>query len=887
MSSCPVCQAGLDRPQRFCPACGAALDPSASPTFTRHSPSPTPPARSPQRAELESGELLAGRYRIASLLGRGGMGEVYRADDLKLEQPVALKLLPRAFAQDQQRVNRFLGEVRLARQVSHPSVCRVYDVGEADGRHFLSMELIDGEDLGTLLRRIGRMSPDKGLEMARQLCAGLAAAHDRGVVHGDLKPSNVMIDGRGRVRVADFGLASLAGDDPSAGGGTPGYMAPELFAGASHGVKTDIYALGLVLYELFTGKAAFKGNTALELARAHREIQPAGLTDLAPGLEPEVERVILRCLDKEPARRPASALAVAAALPGGDPLAAALALGETPSPEVVAAAGAEGRVTPRLGWAGLAATAILFVAVVQLSASTQMARIVPLAKGPEVLAERAREILRTLGYAESPRDEAWGFTRSDYVQYIRDTDRSPRRWERLKDEQLTGLLFWYRRSPRHLATYQFGLGGRVLPYEPQLSVSGMVTVLLDPSGRLEHLAAVPDQLDDRPAPPAFDLQALLPAAGFDPVRFSPTPSRWVPPVYADVRAAWDGVYPSQPDVAVHVEAAAARGRPVYFQIFEPWTRPTRMEERARSVGERLAGFIVPLLVMAAIAGAALLARRNVRRGRGDRRGAVRVSVAALLLDLVAGLLAASHVPDAAGEMGVLLLILAQSALKAGGIALLYLALEPDLRRHWPVALITWSRVVAGRLRDPLVGRDVLVGVVCGVALQLLRQLGFVAARLAGSPPFVPDVSEFPLGGFRFAVSLLLGLPVAVLVGSLVNLLLLFFFYRLLRPHWLAGGSVVAVMTAISLSQSTALIDVVYVSLFSLGVVLILLRFGLFAAVVSGFCGIQLSQLPLTFELSAWYVDRTLLALAAVGSLALYGFRVAVAGQPLLGGFLRD
>src|SRR6185503_10346091 len=155
---------------------------------------------------------LAGRYRIVALAGRGGMGEVYRAEDLTLGQPVALKFLPPDVARDPDRLARFHQEVRVARQVSHPSVCRVYDIGEADGQHFLSMEYVDGEDLASLMRRIGRLPSSKALELARQLCAGLAAAHDRGVLHRDLKPANVMIDGRGRVRIADFGLAGLAGE---------------------------------------------------------------------------------------------------------------------------------------------------------------------------------------------------------------------------------------------------------------------------------------------------------------------------------------------------------------------------------------------------------------------------------------------------------------------------------------------------------------------------------------------------------------------------------------------------------------------------------------------------------------------------------------------------
>ena len=146
------------------------------------------------------GTMLADRYRIVSMLGKGGMGEVYRADDLTLGQSVALKLLPDELAFDRKRLEYFYREVRLSRQISHPNVCRVYDIAEVDGRRFLSMEYVDGEDLKGLLRRVGRFPQDRGIEIARQLCAGLAAAHDRGVLHRDLKPANVMIDGRGHVR---------------------------------------------------------------------------------------------------------------------------------------------------------------------------------------------------------------------------------------------------------------------------------------------------------------------------------------------------------------------------------------------------------------------------------------------------------------------------------------------------------------------------------------------------------------------------------------------------------------------------------------------------------------------------------------------------------------
>ena len=174
------------------------------------------------------------------------MGEVYRASDLKLNQPVALKFLPEEVAAKPGLLDRFHGEVRIARQVSHPNVCRVYDIGEAEGSAFISMEYVDGEDLGSLLRRIGRLPGDKAIEIARKLCAGLAAAHAKGVLHRDLKPANIMIDGRGQVLIMDFGLAALADQVQGAEvrNGTPAYMAPEQLAGKEVSERSDIYALG-------------------------------------------------------------------------------------------------------------------------------------------------------------------------------------------------------------------------------------------------------------------------------------------------------------------------------------------------------------------------------------------------------------------------------------------------------------------------------------------------------------------------------------------------------------------------------------------------------------------------------------------------------------------
>ena len=196
-----------------------SADLASDPTLTSDAP----------KASLgfQPGAILAQRYRIVHLLGRGGMGEVYRADDLLLGQAVALKFLPAAATASASVLSRFRNEVRTARQISHPNVCRVYDIGEAEGLTYLTMEYVDGEDLASLLRRIGKLPPDKGMEVARQLCAGLAAAHDKGVIHRDIKPANIMLDGKGHVRITDFGIAGMAEQIRDMRSGTPAYMSPE------------------------------------------------------------------------------------------------------------------------------------------------------------------------------------------------------------------------------------------------------------------------------------------------------------------------------------------------------------------------------------------------------------------------------------------------------------------------------------------------------------------------------------------------------------------------------------------------------------------------------------------------------------------------------------
>ncbi|MEE8138864.1 MAG: serine/threonine-protein kinase, partial [Thermoanaerobaculia bacterium] len=667
------------------------------------------------------GTLLAERYRIIGLLGKGGMGEVYRADDLQLGQPVALKLLPEKLDADEGRLKRFLGEVRTARQVSHNNVCRVYDVGETDGYHFLSMEYVDGEDLATLLKRIGRLPKDKAIEIARQICAGLAAAHDAGVLHRDLKPANIMIDGRGRAKITDFGLAGIADEirGPEVRAGTPAYMAPEQLAGKEVSVRSDLYSLGLVLYELFTGKPAFEASSAEELQRLHNQSTLSAPSIIVEGFDPAVERVLLRCLDTQPARRPASALAVAAALPGGDPLAAALAAGETPSPEMVADAGEEGGLRPAVALGYLAFTLLGMGLVAILSGRASLLSLVPMDKPPQALVERARQIVDGLGYTEPPVDDAYGFGQDgEYLRHVKESDDSPSRWERMGAHRPSAVRFWYRQSPRPLVP--INLSGQVFSNDPPFRISGMVNMTLSSQGDLMFFKAMPPHVDDSSAAlEEPDWSTLFEEAGLDGADFDETPSTWNAENYCDQRVAWLGTYPDQEEPEVRVEACAYHGRVAFFDVIHPWDRPWRMQAFEPPAGQKAASIAGVILNFILILGACLLARRNLQAGRGDRKGAFRLAIVVVTTIMLSWLLRASHVSNPGNEQGMFFRFLGIALVNGVLLWLTYIALEPFVRRRWPESMVSWTRLMSGRIRDPLVGSHILLGAAMGILFALL------------------------------------------------------------------------------------------------------------------------------------------------------------------------
>jgi serine/threonine-protein kinase len=851
----------------------------------------TPTTGAIDDARFVPGDMLAGRYRIVGLLGRGGMGEVYRADDLKLKQPVALKFLPERVSADGAALARFYQEVSIARRISHRHVCRVYDIGETRGLHFLSMEYIRGEELGSLLKRIGRVPQDKAVEIARQLCAGLAAIHENGVLHRDLKPANVMLDERGDIRITDFGIAAHAEElrGREAFVGTPAYMSPEQLGGREVTVRSDVYSLGLVLYELFTGKRAFEASTLQELVRMRQsDTMPTSPASLVQNLDPLVERVILRCLESDPAKRPSSALQVAAALPGGDPLEAAIAAGETPSPEMVAAAATEGTVRPAVGAALLAVALGSLALVLLLCGRVLVTRAVPLDKPPEVLAERAREVLRAAGHGAVPADTAFGLEMNTaYYRYVVENDASPTRWDGLRSGRPALVHFWFRQSPHPLEPYATIV---VSPSDPPPYVhSGMASVRLDTLGRLLALEVVPPQIDETSDPGAApDWKGLFAAAGLDESSFTAAEPHWTPPFYADARNAWEGTLPELPDVPVRVEAASYRGQPVYFEIVGPWNEPYRMRPYETAPGLKRLLVFSAAIFLGVVAAGVWLARRNIRLGRGDRSGAFKVAIAGFALSAVGDSIGASHVSTFQGEVWLLFLIVASGLFSGTILWLLYIALEPYVRRRAPHRLVSWTRLLAGSVRDPLVGRDLLVGVILGVWMTLFQWLGELAGRALGVPPDLAPVQLQTLLGVRGIAPVFVGMQPAVSIfHGLGFAFLLLLLSLVLRGERRAAAGVWLLFVSAFALQGLHPFALAFYALLAAAYVFVASRFGVLAIAAGQFAFFTVEFYPYTTDFGVWYAGVTVFALAVVAGLAVYGFYTSLAGRPLVRAGLLD
>ncbi len=811
------------------------------------------------------GTVVDARYRIVGLLGRGGMGEVYRADDLKLGEPVALKFLPETLTHDGAALARFHREVRTARQITHRSVVRVHDIGEVDGVPFISMEYVDGEDLASLLIRIGRLPQDKALELTRQLCAGLAAAHERGVLHRDLKPANVMIDGAGRAKISDFGLAGLASELGREFVGTPAYMAPEQLAEGKTSFASDVYSLGLVLWEMFAGKPAFQASSREELMALQRSTDSESLSTEVSGLDERIEQVLRRSLHHNPTRRPQSALDLAAALPGGDPLAEALAAGETPSPEMVARVGGQAVLSRPIAAALLLATLALLAAVLTLLPKTNATSIgVPLER--QVLAHRAQSLLELAGWEGRYQASGWGHS-GDLVSSPSER-RTLEAWKELAAQRPTFLTFWYRTSPQPIQpTRRWFL--RVTPDDPPVLDLAVASVELDGDGRLRSILVPP--ASERPVARAeeTDWRPFFEAAGLSISDFREIDVDRPPPVFGDSPRSWIGTYPGQPSPTVRVDAVADGSRPSWWRLADG---ESIAEDRAAEQ-EAAASRLVLLIAAAVWIVAGRLAYLHFVSGRGDRKVSFRLAAFVAVAFFVIFLLL-QRLDAGPPSMGQLFSAVATAAMLAVLSWILYMSIEPIARRYWPRQLTAWTRLLSGDVSNPLVGRDVLFGLAISGALLVLKLALNLLHPAGPSMTWIPPWGARSLSGVGVVLAGVIS-PLVVLV-PMILMLLLVLCRALLRRRLPSVVAAAGLMIAFNFSFQPDGMTLAN-ALWPLALVLVGAWIGLLAVVAMVFFTANLTLSPVSADPSIWWSVNSAPAWVAIALLAIWAYRAAVRG----------
>ena len=851
------------------------IDPSSVETTVEPPPFPLTPSSSAvsrissaptaDEGRFVPGTLLGGRYRIIGLLGRGGMGEVYRATDLMLGQSVALKFLPQEAACNPRLLERFHGEVRVARQVSHPNVCRVYDIGEIEGMPFISMEYVDGEDLADLLLRIGRLPADKALETARKLCAGLAAAHDRGVIHRDLKPQNIMMNKRGEVVIMDFGLAAIASQLSGAEvrNGTPAYMSPEQLKGSEVTAKSDLYALGLVLYEIFTGRKPFDAKNVRQLLELQESTHLPSMTSAAADIDPMVEKAIRRCLDPDPAKRPSSALALAMALPGGDPLAAALAAGETPSPELVAAAGRQDGMDRRYASACLAAVVICLVAAIVLQSRTLAVTNTPMDNPPEVLASKAHEAAVAFGYPQKPADSAVWLVESDVFLDRLAKLPKPHHWDQWLAAE-SSVLAIYRQSRGLLIASPYG---SISADNPPPINPGMIQVSVNAAGKVRWFTAMPMAGAEDPAQPV-EPDAVFRLSGLDLAKFTETKPQFAPRGAADQVRAWQGPHPTIPGLDLTVEMASWKGRITTVHVLNRW-KQNAAAPTGTSASAQVRGLVLILTAAMGVLACILMARRNWKMGRIDRKGALRIGVARFLLGMVVWLGTVHAIPSS-DMISLFFASLADWLVWGTGFWLLYLALEPAVRANWPHSIVTWNRVLAGRWKDAQVGSDILIGAAVGSAVWVTAGLvdfftGVEMGQDSGLTAALGTRQWIASHAGTLAASLGVGLAIFFALTGL---------RRLVKKDWVAAllASVFFTFSNGNAINSTdwKIKSAVYLCIFAV-LLSVLLRYGLVAIIAAAFFIDTFDSIGLGADWKAWYAPAGLATVALLAGIAIYSF----------------
>jgi serine/threonine-protein kinase len=560
---------------------------------------------------------------------------------------------------------------------------------------------------------------------------------------------------------------------------------------------------------------------------------------------------------------------------------------------MVAAAGERGGVRPIVGVACVVAVIVALALYARVNMIGKVSHYDPLEKPPAVLADRAQEILAGIGHDEPFQDSAHGFvTNNRLLFWIGNEDESADRWERIRDARPAGVHFWYRQSPR--ALLPMSPNGIVTQEDPPPLLPGMAQVLLDTRGRLVSLHIVPPQEEPKSVGET-DWEAVLRVAGLDPDRLERTEPQWVPPVHGDERVAWVGRYTGGDDLEMRFEGTALAGRPVHLRTVGPWTEPFQAIEEEDEPVQRWGEFFLLGVITVVLFGGVFLAIRNVRMGRGDLKSARLLSLGVFFILGARWVLIAPHTGDFNDELNLFLLAVAMQLLVSATVWCFYLALEPYVRKWWPEQLVAWSRVFTGRWRDPLVGRDILVGGVFFLFLTVPEAVNILAAQASVRPLGTPGGYPFMwfswLGVEGMLATALSSLMDAIFYGLFFLLCILFLRFLVRSQRAALGVFALAVgfvyfMDASANDGNRVIATVIGIGS-GLGYSFVLHRFGLLPFIFGFFLRNLTTRFPVVFDGGAWYSGSSAFVVVVIVGLAAYGLWVALAGKSVLRDWLLD
>jgi hypothetical protein len=535
----------------------------------------------------------------------------------------------------------------------------------------------------------------------------------------------------------------------------------------------------------------------------------------------------------------------------------------------------------------IAATVLGVVATAWLGDRVLIYRLLPRMRSPEVLASRAEDLLDTIGYGPARSDRVYGFRRNfGLLGHVRDHDQQRDRWERVTASDAPALQFWYRQSPVPLVPSDDIT--RPGPEDPAPLVPGMAQVELSTGGRLVSFRAVPSAaFQAERANGSADWSPLFKSAGVDPATLTAVSPVRTPPVFADTVAAWEGRYPGRPDWSMRIEAASYHSKPVWFVVAGPWDRspgPDAPQSGSRDVFALVAQTVQVGIGVAALVVGALLARRNTRAGRADRRGAMIVGVCTGV-SMLASILAGNHYAGGPSAMWNRLIIQLALVLYWGVVIWLdYLALEPFVRRRWPEAMISWTRLLAGRFADPLVARDILIGCVGGFAICILGHAANMLPEWLGQPPSTPQATGSLLRSLTSVglfASEIARRPARMLIESFVMLFMLFLAQAVLRNRWAATVAVIATYAAVLFDRNAVLPSLLGPVILVGTLVTLISRFGVLSYLAAWFIFFTILDLPLSLDQSAWYAARSAITATIILAVAGWAFHRSLGGQNIL------